>query len=151
MSTANEPIRRMSTRGGAKEKMAKIVKQFCSGGITEDSDSDEDFANGGSTTTASQNDEGDNAKDIQPSTQTRKIVVTREAKGKPSKNKKAKRKKGLKATKKSSASKEADAIAKRELASKLAKIEDKHLMKNEAAQSSHPRHRTGEVPGKYAL
>ena len=149
MSTNNEPTRRMSTRGGAKEKMAKIVKRFH--GITEDSDSDKASANGGNTDTAPENDEGNNAEDTQPLTQTRKIPVTREAKGKWHMNKKAKKTKGPKAMKKSSAEKEADATAKKELASKLAEIKDKHLKKNEAACSSHPCHWTGKVPGKYVL
>ena len=149
MSTNNEPTRRMSTRGGAKEKMAKIMKRFC--GITKDSDLDKASANGGNTNTAPENDEGNSTEDTQPLTQTQKIPVTREAKGKRHMNKKAKKMKGPKAMKKSSTEKEADAAAKKELASKLAEIEDKHLKKNKAACSSHPCHWTGKVPGKYAL
>jgi len=128
MSTANEPTGRMLTRGGAKDKMARLVKQFKSGSI----------------------DKEDKVEVTQPSTQTQKTAtVTKAAKEKPSK--KAKKKEGPKTTKQSSTSKEVDVAAMRALASKLAELDDKQLKQSEAACSLHPRYWKDEVPGKYML
>jgi len=115
-------------RGGAKDKMARLVKQFKSGSI----------------------DKEDKVEVTQPSTQTQKTAtVTKAAKEKLSK--KAKKKEGPKTTKQSSASKEVNVAAMRALASKLAELDDKQLKQSEAACSSHPRYQKGKVPGKYML
>jgi hypothetical protein len=146
MSTTNEPTKRMSTRGGARDKMAKVMEHLRSGGIIEE----EPSASGGHTAVALANDKVEKAEDTQPSTQTQKKAnATRAAKRAP--RKKASKAKSLEATKKSGTTNKVNAATKRAVASKLAELEDKFLKKTEAARSSHPRHWTGEVPGKYTL
>lgn len=129
----------MTTRGGAKEKMAKVVRRVETGGITDDSESS------ASEDTAMALENGD----TQPSTRTRKNTKATKAAKKKS-GKKARKTKG-KATKKSGASKKVDAAAQRDLASELAGLEDKFLKKDEVARSSHPRHWTDEVLGDCTL
>ena len=135
----------MTTRGGAKEKMAKVVRRVETGGISDDSESSasED------TAMALENGDQTNTEDTQPSTWTRKNTKATKA-AKKKLGKKARKTKG-KATKKSSTSKKVDAAAQRVLASELAGLEDKFLKKDDVARSSHPRHWTGEVLGDCTL
>ena len=145
MSTTNEPTtgRRMSTRTGAKDKMAKIVKRFCSGGIVKE-DSNLKGTPGGDTAVALTNNEGKKGEGPQP-TKRKTANATKAAKRKPSNNT------STVATKKPTTSKEVDAAAKRDVVSKLAELEDKYLKKAESARSSHPCHWAGKVPGSHVL
>jgi hypothetical protein len=141
MSTSNEPTGRMSTRGGGRDKIAKVMERLRSGGIVEDY-SNSKGSSEGKTPVAFAN-EG-----TQSSTQ-KKADNTRAAKTKP--KKKASTTTSLKGTKKSGASKGVDAAVQREVAAKLAELEDKYQKQHKAACSSHPRHREGEIPGNYVL
>jgi len=117
------------------------MERLCSGGIVED-DSDSKGPSEGNTPVALANEA------TQSSTQ-KKADDTRAAKTKP--KKKASTTRSLKGAKKSGASKGVDAAAQREVAAKLAELEDKYQKQHKAACSSHPCHREGEVPGNYVL
>lgn len=134
MSTTNEAMRRISTRGGAKERMAEVIKRVRTGGIAAEEPSGGDIAMGLT------NNEGKGTEDTQPTMQ-KQANAARVAKKKPSK--KDKTTKSQATAKESSASKKVDVI-------KLAELEDKHLKAHKAASSLHPRHWTGEVPGEHA-
>jgi len=143
MSTANDSTRRMSTRSGNKDKMAKIVRCYISGNIV-DEDSNLEGTPGEDTAMTLENNEGEKEEDTQP-TKRKKANATKAAKKKPSNTIRTV------ATKKTRTSKEDDAAAKREVVSKLGKLEDKYWKKAKDAHSLHPCYRTGEVPGSNVL
>jgi hypothetical protein len=145
MSTPNESTRRMSTRVGARDKMAKVIERLRSGGIAEE-DSNLNGGPGEDTATALVNDEEDNGEDTQLSKR-KTANATRAAKRKPSKKASTPAVKKPKASKKPKTSKGVDAAAQKAKASKLAELEDRYQKKYEDARSSHPRHWTGKAPG----
>ena len=144
MSTSNEPTGRMSTRGGGRDKIAKVMERLRSGGIVKD-DSNSKEPSKGNTPVASVSDRSEAT---QSSIQ-KKANDTRAAKTKP--RKKTSKTRSLKETKKSSTSKGVDAAVQREVAARLAELEDEFQKQHKAASSSHPRHREGKVPGNYML
>ena len=145
MSTANKPTTRMTTRGGAKEKMAEMVALVKSCGMVKENSRLR--APRGDTTVVPANGEGTpQTPEIQKTNNT-----TRAAKKNTSKKGSTVTTKKGKGTKKDSTSKEDKAAAKKELASKLAKLEDKQVKAHEIARSSHPRQWTGEGPGNHVL
>jgi hypothetical protein len=120
----------MSTRGGAKDKMAKVMERIRSGGIAMEDPKSEGGPGEDSPLVANK---GKKVVGItQPSTR-KKANATKNASAKK-KNTGANRKKG-------------EAAVNKALASKLAELEDKFLKEDEAAHASHPRHWTGEIPG----
>ena len=145
MSTTNEPTRRMSTRVGARDKMAKVIERLRSGGIAKE-DSNLNEGPGEDTGAALVNDEEDNEEDTQLSKR-KTANATRAAKRKPSKKASTPAAKKPRASKKPKTSKVVDAAAQQAMVSKLAELEDRYQKKNEDARSSHPRHWTGEAPG----
>jgi len=144
MSTANEATRRMSTRPGNKDRMAKVVLRVLSGGIAKDDPSPAKRCSGGKTQVVLPNDEGKDPEVTQPLTQ-KKANATGAAKTKL--KKKTSTKKSLKATKEPSASEGFDAAIEREVASRLAELEDMRLKQDKAACSLHPCYQKGKVPG----
>jgi len=143
MSTANEPTRRMSTRPGNKDRMAKVVEWFRTGGILKD-DPGSKQPSGGKTCVVLPNDEGKDPEATQPLTQ-KKANATGAAKTKPKKKTSGKR--SLKATKEPSASEGFDAAVERAVASRLAELEDMCLKQDKAACLSHPCYQNGKVLG----
>jgi len=142
MSTTNEPTRWMSTRSGAKDKMAKIVRQVNNGGIEQESPEE-------GTTMVLANNEGMETQNTQPATPaTQKTANTTRAKKRKS-SKKGSMTKSAKATKKSKTSKEGDTEAQTAITTKLAALKDTYLKAHEVARSSHPHHWTGKVPGDH--
>jgi len=139
----NEPTRRMSTRSGNKDKMAKIVQQVQNGGIEKSPEE--------GTAMALVNNEGITTQDTQPPTPvTQKTANTARA-SKRKLNKKGSTTESAKATKKSKTSKEGDAEAQTALASKLVVLEDAYLKTHKDIRSLYPRHWTGEVPGDHVF
>jgi hypothetical protein len=141
MSTSNEPTGRMSTRGGGRDKMAKVMERLRSGGIVKDDSNSKEPSKGNTLVS-------DRSEATQSSTQ-KKANDTRAAKTKP--RKKTSKTRSLKETEKSSTSKGVDAAVQREVAARLAELEDEFQKQHKAASSSHPRHREGKVPGNYML
>jgi len=123
--------------------MAKIVQHYISSNIV-DEDSNLEGTPGEDTTMTLENNEGKKEEDTQP-TKWKKANATKAAKKKPSNTVRTV------ATKKTRTSKEDDATAKREVVSKLGKLEDKYWKKAKDAHSSHPHYRTGKVPGSNVL
>ena len=133
MSTTNKPTIKMTTRGGAKEKMAKMVAHVKSSGIVKENSNLE--TSGGDTAMASANDEG-----IPPTPEIQKTNnTTRAAKKNTNKKGGTMTTKTGKGTKKGSTSKEAKAAARKDLVSKLAELEDKQVKAHKIARLSHPR------------
>ena len=141
MSTTNEPTRRMSTRVGARDKMAKVIERLRSGGIAEE-DSNLNGGPGEDTAAALVNDKEGNEEDTQLSKR-KTDNTTRAAKRKPSK------KASTPAAKKPKTSKGVDAAAQKAIVNKLAELEDRYQKKYKDARSSYPRHWTGEAPGSH--
>jgi hypothetical protein len=141
MSPTGEPVRRMSTRGGARDKMAKVLERIRTGGIVEETAQTEQGGGGDGAVT---DNDGENAEDT-PQSSTRRNAKAKRAK---KVTKKAHSTKKASATKKANAKKEADAAAIKALGPKLAALEDAFLKKDETTRTSHPRHWAGNVPGK---
>jgi hypothetical protein len=112
---SSEPTKRMTTRSGARDKMAKVMDRIRSGGIVEEPLSEE--------VPARRNKTGKKGK-----------VANR------SPTKKA-------STMKNSTTKKANTEGTKDIASKLAEIEDRFLKKAEAARSSHAHYLSDEVTG----
>lgn len=159
MSSSNEPARRMSTRGFAKEKIAKVMDRLCSGGIVEESPSprseegDALAENGGrscemgkGTTIPSTRKK---AKTAKVANKTKKADATKGS----GKTKKSDTTETTGTTKKSSTPsfKDASATTKKALIAKLAELEDKLLEKEEVARSSHPRRWNSGDQSNYLL
>jgi hypothetical protein len=124
MSSTNEPTRRMTTRGGARDKIAKVMEHVRSGGIAEgDPNQSEDDK------TSSKIKRGDKAETRKPSGQKR-ATATKAANTakKPQTTKKAG----------GTAAKEIDMAAKKVVVAKLAQLEDRFLKKADISCRSHP-------------
>jgi hypothetical protein len=131
----------MSTREGGRDKMAKVMEHLHSGGIVEDDPNLKGLSEGNTPVVLV-------SKATQSLTQ-KKADDTRAAKMKS--RKKTSTKKGLKMTKKPAMSKGVNATFQREVATKLAELEDKYQKQHKAAFSSHPHHQEGKIPGNYVL
>jgi len=143
MSTTNKPTRRMSTRSGNKDKMAKIVQQVQNGGIEESPEE--------GTAMALVNNEGITTQDTQlPTPVTQKTANMARASMRKL-NKKGSMTESAKATKKSKTSKEGDAEAQTALASKLVVLKDAYLKTHKDIHLLHPCHWTGKVPGDHVF
>jgi len=118
MSTTNNSTRRMSTRSGNKDKMAKIVRCYISSNII-DKDSNLEGTPREDTAMMLENNKGKKEEDTHPTKQ-KKANATKAAKKKLSNTVRTV------ATKKIRTSKEDNAAAKREVVSKLGELEDKY-------------------------
>jgi hypothetical protein len=121
----------MTTRGGARDKIAKVMERVRSGGIAEENP---DQPKDNKTSTA----EKDKAEAMKPSAR-KKATATKAAKA----AKKPRTTKNADGT----AAKKTEIAAKKALAAKLAQLEDKFLKKADIGRQSHPRQWTGEVQG----
>jgi len=107
MSSPNEPTRRMTTRGGARDKMAKVMERVRSGGMAKGNPDQPKASKAGNTVKKSR------------------------------KTKNADR----------MAAKKVDVVVKKDLAAKLARLEDQFLKKADISYLSHPRQWKGGVQG----
>jgi len=132
MSSTNEPTRRIKTRGGARDKIAKVMERVCSSGIAK---GNPDQPKDDKTSTTKKED---NVEAMKPSGR-KKATATKAANTakKPQTTKKANGK----------VAKETDMVAKKALAAKLAQLEDGFLKKADISCRSHPHQWTGEVQG----
>jgi len=135
MSSTNEPTRRMTTRGGARDKIAKVMERVRSGGIAKGNPNQPEDDNTSTTKKANK------VKATKPSAR-KKVGATKAA----SMAKKPRTTKKIDLT----AAKEADVAAKKALAAKLAQLEDKFLKKADISRLSHPRQWKGKVQGSTA-
>lgn len=152
MSSSNEPARRMSTRGFAKEKIAKVMDRVRSGGIVEENPtSKEGVTNGGESCKTAMDATIPSARKKAKTAKAANKTEKADASKKSGKTKKSNITDTAGATKKSSAPsfKDADATTKKALIARLAELEDRLSKKQEAAQSSHPRRWTGGNQGNY--
>jgi activator of HSP90 ATPase len=125
----------MTTRGGARDKIAKVMERVHSGGIAEGNPNQPEDNN------TSMTEKANKVKAMKPSAR-KKVGATKAA----SMAKKPRTTKKIDST----AAKEADVAAKKALAAKLAQLEDKFLKKADISHLSHPRQWKGKVQGSTA-